>query len=116
MAGLKLTILSPNQQKLNKLRDKYPLDKFKSLERQEDELISDAVAQKQNDYKTLINDFDLKKWKDDNSIENGSSISILMEYNDKKILWLADSHPSDVVNSLTKMGFNKENKTIRIKQ
>ena len=107
-----MTILSPSQQKLNKLRDKYPLDKFNSLERQEDELISDAVAQKQNDYKTLINDFDLEKWKEDNSIENGSSISILMEYNDKKILWLADSHPSDVVNSLTKMGFNKENKIV----
>jgi|SRR5690554_283427 len=112
LAGLKLTILSPSQQKLNKLRDKYPLDKFKPLERQEDEGISDAVAQRQNDYKTLISDFDLEKWKEDNSIENGSSISILMEYNNKKILWLADSHPSDVVNSLIKMGFNKKNKII----
>lgn len=55
---------------------------------------------KQNDYKTLINDFDLEKWNEDDSIENGSSISILMEYNNKKILWLADSHPSDVVNSI----------------
>jgi len=46
LAGFKLTILSPSQEKLNKLRDKYSFDKFKSLERQEDELISDAVAQK----------------------------------------------------------------------
>jgi len=37
-----------------------------------------------NDYKTLINDFDLEIWKEDNSIENGSSISVLMEYNNKK--------------------------------
>ncbi|MFZ4105961.1 MBL fold metallo-hydrolase [Flavobacterium sp.] len=112
LAGLILTILSPSQQKLNKLRDKYPVEKFRSLEKQEDELISDAVAQKQNDYKILINDFDLEKWKEDNSIENGSSISILMEYNNKKILWLADSHPNEVVNSLTKMGFNKKNRIV----
>ncbi|WPR70323.1 hypothetical protein SLW70_10250 [Flavobacterium sp. NG2] len=110
--GLKLTILSPTQKKINDLRLKYPLESNKSLEREEDEKISDAVAPKQNDYKTLINDFNLNKWKEDDSVENGSSISVLTEYNNKKILWLADSHPTDIVNSLTKMGFSKENKIV----
>lgn len=110
--GLKLTILSPTPKKLNDLRLKYPLDSNKSLEREEDEKISEAVAPKQNDYKTFINDFDLDKWKEDDSIENGSSISVLTEYNGKKILWLADSHPTDIVNSLENLGFNQDNKIV----
>lgn len=110
--GLKLTILSPTYNKLDSLRSKYPLDSNKSLEREEDEKISEAVAPKQNDYKTLINDFNLDKWKEDDSVENGSSISVLTEYNNKKILWLADSHPTDVVKSLTKLGYNQDNKLV----
>ncbi|TDD97850.1 MBL fold metallo-hydrolase [Flavobacterium cellulosilyticum] len=108
--GLNITILSPSSQKLDKLRLKYPLDSPKSFEREEDEKISEAVTTKQNDYKTLINDFVLDKWKEDVSVENGSSISILTEFNHKKILWLADSHPSDVIKSLNKIGFNSTNK------
>lgn len=110
--GLKLTILSPTSNKLGSLRSKYPLDSNKSLEREEDEKISEAVAPKQNDYKTLLNSFDLDKWIEDDSIENGSSISVLTEYNNKKTLWLADSHPTDVVNSLTRLGFNQDNKLV----
>lgn len=112
LSGLKLTILSPSSIKLDSLRKKYPLDSRKSLEREENEMISEAVAQKKNDYKTLIDDFDLENWEEDNSIENGSSISVLTEYNNKKILWLADSHPSDIVTSLSKLGFNKKNKLV----
>jgi beta-lactamase superfamily II metal-dependent hydrolase len=110
--GLKLTILSPTQKKTDDLRLKYPLDSSKPLEREEDEKISEAVAPKQNDYKTLINDFNLDKWKEDNSVENGSSISVLAEFNNKKTLWLADSHPTDIVNSLNKLGFNHDNKIV----
>lgn len=108
--GLKLTILSPTANKLSSLRSKYPLDSNKSLEREEDEEISEAVTPKQNDYRTLINDFDLDRWKEDSSVENGSSISVLAEFNNNKILWLADSHPSDIVSSLKKLGFNQDNK------
>nr|WP_315234105.1 MBL fold metallo-hydrolase [uncultured Flavobacterium sp.] len=110
--GLKLTILSPTSNKLGSLRSKYPLNSNKSLEREEDEKISEAVAPKQNDYKTLINNFDLDKWKEDNSVENGSSISVLAEFNNNKILWLADSHPTDIVNSLENLGFNQDNKVV----
>lgn len=108
--GLKLTILSPTVDKLDSLRSKYSLDLNKSLEREEDAGISEAVTSKQNDYKTLINNFELAKWKEDNSVENGSSISVLAEFKNNKILWLADSHPSDIVTSLNKMGFNQDNK------
>lgn len=110
--GLKLSILSPTSNKLDRLRSKYPLYSNKLLEREEDEKISEAVAPKQDDYKTLIDDFNFDKWKEDDSVENGSSISVLTEYNNKKILWLADSHPTDIVNSLEKLGFNQDNKIV----
>ena len=110
LAGFKLTFLSPNQKKLNKLRKKYSSTKFKTLEREEDESISDAVSQKGNDYNVLLKDFDLDNWSEDSSIENGSSISLLTEFENKRILWLSDSHPTDIVKSLKKLGFDKKNK------
>lgn len=110
IAGLKLIFLSPSQKKINRLRKKYSLDKLKPLERQEDEIVSEAVSQKENDYKTPIKDFDLNNFKEDKSIENGSSISFISEFKNKKNLWLADSHPSDIAKSLKKLGYSKNNK------
>jgi beta-lactamase superfamily II metal-dependent hydrolase len=110
LAGFKLTFLSPNQKKLNKLRKKYSSTKFKTLEREEDESISVAVSQKGNDYNVLLKDFNLDNWSEDSSIENGSSISLLTEFENKKILWLADSHPTVIVKSLKKLGYNNDNK------
>lgn len=110
IAGFKLTFLSPSQNKLNKLRKKYSTNKFKILEREEDESISDAVSGKGNDYKILFKDFNLDSWYEDSSIENGSSISLFTEFENNKILWLADSHPTDVVNSLKKLGYSNNKK------
>lgn len=107
--GLTLTILSPTTNKLQTLRAKYHLAS-KSFEKEEDIEISEAVTPKQNDYKSLINNFNLDGWIEDDSVENGSSISVLAEFKNKKILWLADSHPSDVVISLKELGFNNHNK------
>lgn len=110
LAGLKLIFLSPSQKKINKLRKKYSSVEFKALEREEDESVSDAVSQKGNDYNISLKDFNLDSWSEDSSIENGSSISLLTEFENKKILWLADSHPTDVVKSLKKIGYNYNNK------
>ena len=110
LEGFKLTFLSPSQKKLNKLRKKYSSVKFNTLEREEDESISDAVSREGNDYKIPLKDFNLDSWTEDGSIENGSSISLLTEFENKKILWLADSHPTDVVKSLKKLGYDNENK------
>jgi len=108
--GLKLDILSPSSGKLKSLRNKYESDPELSLERQEGEKISGAKSIIHDDYHIKLKDFDLSKWKEDTSIENGSSISILTEYNDIRILWLADSHPSDIVISLQRLGYSKSNK------
>jgi len=110
--GMKLFILSPSSRKLKKLREKYERNLALPLEKQENEAISIAKAVVQDDYHIKLKDFDLSKWKEDKSIENGSSISILTEYNDIRVLWLADSHPSDIVNSLRRLGFNEDNKIV----
>ncbi len=49
------------------------------------------------------------KFQEDNSAANGSSIAFMMEYEDKNFLFLADSHPSVVIEGLNKFGYNKDN-------
>lgn len=107
--GMKLTVLSPSVEKLNNLREKYPLGSINELEKSEITLISEAKAPKLNDYKIKLIDFNIENFTEDKSIENGSSISIVTEYKNKKILLLADSHPSDIITSLQKLGYSKEN-------
>ncbi|MFC0777674.1 MBL fold metallo-hydrolase [Flavobacterium sp. HJSW_4] len=107
--GLKLTILSPSIQKLNRLRKKYPLNKTNYLERSELTSISEAKTLKNNDYTVKTSEFELENFSEDKSIENGSSIAVMTEFYKNKIIWLADSHPSDVIKTLKRMGFSKNN-------
>lgn len=71
---------------------------------------SKQKSSKENDYRIKIEDFDLSKFKEDSSEENGSSIAFLLQLRDKKIMFLSDSHPSIIVNSLKQLGFSKTNK------
>ncbi|MFT2010635.1 MBL fold metallo-hydrolase [Pontibacter sp. 13R65] len=103
--GLKMTILTPASNELNRLREKYPVTDLRMLEREELDVVSEAKAAKGNDYHIQIGDFDLDHWSEDNSVENGSSISILTEFNGKRTLWLADSHPTDIAISLKALGY-----------
>lgn len=108
--GMKIQILSPSPENLEKLRKKYIANKLLPLELSESESISEPTKATSYDYMTKIEDFNLSFWKEDDSIENGSSISVLTELDGKRILWLADSHPTDVVNALRSMGFSTTNK------
>lgn len=111
LGDLKISILSPTKRKLASLRKKYK-SKYTFLESIEGESISEAVSVRDFDYVTKVEDFNLEEWKEDRSVENGSSITILTEYRNKKVLWLADSHPSDIVKSLKNLGYSKENKVV----
>lgn len=110
--GLQIIILSPDLCKLQNLRNKYPLESQKPLERNEFDSISEAKSPHQSDYHIAIKGFNLGMWQEDISVENGSSISLLTEYQDKRILWLADAHPSCIVNSLKNIGYSKYNPLI----
>lgn len=104
--GLKITLLSPSQEKLAALRTKYPLESDNEFEKEEDENTSEAVTG-QNDYNKSFEDFDFKLWREDLSIENGSSISFITEFENSRILWLADSHPSDILHALKRLGITE---------
>lgn len=108
--GMKIHILSPTTTILSELRDKYKTEiPFQSNEIDE---ISTAKAIFQNDYDKKIEEFNLDKFFEDISLENRSSISVLFEYQNRTILWLADSHPSVVSASLIRKGYSKNNPLI----
>jgi beta-lactamase superfamily II metal-dependent hydrolase len=107
--GMMLTVLSPNPQKLEQLRKKYGADSKNPLEEIEGASISEAKAPPPYDYHIPLTSFDLTKWEEDKSIENGSSIAVLTEFHNKKVLWLADAHPSIIAKSLQQLGFTKSN-------
>ncbi len=107
--GLEITVLSPSKEKLNELRTKYK-DEDVQLERIENESISIPISVSNNDYLKSIDSFDLNKWTEDKSVENGSSISVITEFQGKRVLWLADAHPSDIVSSLKELGYSASNK------
>lgn len=109
--GMEICILSPDVFNLNKLADKYSNPKI-AIEKIEDEKISIAVGSKNRDYYVRAEDFDFKEWKEDANIENGSSIVVLTKFQEKKILWLADSFPSVVIRNLEKLGYSKTNQLI----
>lgn len=108
--GMKITFLSPSKNKLFALRKKYSVSKMQPFELLEEETISEAVGVIEDDYHIRLEDFDLDIWNEDDSVENGSSISFITKYKGKNILWLADAHPSDVSNSLLNLGYSKTNK------
>ena len=103
--GLKVKILSPNMDKLNKLREKYsnnrPLCKS---ETDEASVEAGCVA---DDYSIPLDRFKIDVFQEDTSIENASSIAAILEFKGKRILWLSDSVPSVVVNSLSKLGYSE---------
>lgn len=94
------------------LREKYPFGSKNPLERIEDDTISKAKGKVQNDYHFQLEEFNLDNWQEDLSIENGSSISLLLELGNKKTLWLADAFPSVVSRSLRTLGYSQENPII----
>lgn len=104
--GLRLTILSPDGPALVNLRKKYPAGKRNSFERNEDVSINQTKAATSFDYKLPLDAFRSFVPKKDNSIENGSSISFIAEYNGRRILWLADSFPSIIIRSLERLGYS----------
>ena len=105
--GLKIHILSPSSKTLNELRNKYK--NGKAFERCEIDYISSAKSATKYDYIFPLESFDIDYFEEDDSIENGSSISALFEYQDKKILWLADSFPSIIEDSLSRIGYSIDN-------
>jgi len=101
--GLKFKFLSPNTEKLYNL--------LKLYEKQKDYFTNGDEYDFQTSLKDFIDeesqpDF---KFKEDNTVANGSSIAFIMEYEGKNFLFLADAHPSVVIEGLNGFDYNKNN-------
>jgi len=96
---IKFKILSPSPDKLKLLLGKWEKEKPESL---------DTSADK-NDYELTLTEHIAKdKFREDTAIHNGSSIAFIITFEKKNFVFLADAHPSVVVNSLKEFGYSKE--------
>lgn len=68
------------------------------------------ISAQENDYKYSIEELAQRKFFEDTRLENKVSISFIFEHNFKKILFLSDSHPTTIIDSLKNMGYSKDNK------
>ena len=93
--NFKITILSPR---------KKALDSFDEWIEPELGLLS-----RTSDWNVPISKLATYRDKNDTSHTNASSISFILEYNDKNYLFLADAIASDIVESLIDIGNNKDN-------
>jgi beta-lactamase superfamily II metal-dependent hydrolase len=110
--GMKLTLLSPDEDKLNKMAlkwekdvDKYGLDPgdlegaWEQLLEKKRYLPDDGLLGGVGE----INDTIARQLKTDPSAANGASISFLAEFEGKSCLFLADAHAGMVADSIKKL-------------
>jgi len=91
----KITVVSPNQDSLESFRG-YLKEEF---------LISES-----DDRKKKIEVLQIRDFKENTAIANGSSIAFVFEYGSKSILFTGDSFPSIVLEGLEKMDFINKSK------
>lgn len=108
--GLKLKMVSPTLEILDKLELHWTAE---GIKKEEDKQRS--VKEKVTRTKRKFVEFDeviksahkIKSWQED--LVNASSIAFIAEFQNKKVLFLGDSHPEIIVNSLEGMGYSEEN-------
>ena len=98
--GAKLTILSPDEAGLRRLNENWQME----------ETGITLLAAGHDDFSNPIGELATKKFSEDDSIPNGSSIAFLFQGNGKKLLMLGDAHPSVVEASLRMLGYSESKK------
>jgi len=97
---VEITLLSPNEDKLQKLYKEYKKELSKS-----------KTSAKCSDYRYTIEELAKRKHKEDDSVANGSSIAFLLTYQKNfNFLLLADAHIDVIVNSLMNLEHSKNNR------
>lgn len=97
---LKFTILSPNEEKLRKLLCIWPTENC-----------SATTSSAKTDYSlTLKEILASDHFIPDTSQANGSSIAFILEADDKKLLFLGDSHDDILIQELSLLGYSADNK------
>ncbi|KAA5542948.1 ComEC/Rec2 family competence protein [Adhaeribacter rhizoryzae] len=97
--NLKFTILSPDLDRLTN-------SKIAWQEKESDKLLGAGLS----DYNNTIESLLKLPYEEDTDVWNGGSIAFLLEQNEKKILFLADSFPSVIIDALRQIGYSDTNK------
>ena len=97
---LKITVLSPDYQSLEKLHKHWPVASA----------VATPVSSSATDYARSIEELNaLPECSEDQAVCNGSSIAILLETTTANLLFLGDAHPSVVAASLKSLGYSAVN-------
>jgi beta-lactamase superfamily II metal-dependent hydrolase len=97
--GLQLTLLSPTVEKIA-AADRAWIEKEKKK--------PVKVVRSQADHHKKIEDFEESDFAENVDVVNGSSITFILKFKGIAGLLLADSHPTDVVNSLRKLNYSQK--------
>jgi beta-lactamase superfamily II metal-dependent hydrolase len=100
IGNARILILSPNEESLKKLNDKWEVEK---------EGVT-PLRPRGNDNKMTIKELAERKFEEDSSVPNGSSIAFLLEVGGRSFLLLADAHPSVIETALRELGYSEDNK------
>lgn len=96
--GLQLTLLSPTTDKIAAAdRDWIEKERKKPVK----------ISNSKGDHHKKIEDFEEQNFEENVDVANGSSITFILKFKDITGLFLADGHPSDVVNSLKKLKYTQ---------
>lgn len=96
--GMVVTVLSPQRRDLT---DEAPYA--------EDEAVDIQLAPRISDYQLKVADFDLPKFAEDRKEEHLSCVALLLDFEGKRFLWMADALPSVVCETLREMGYSETN-------
>jgi len=95
--GATFRMLSPNEKKLRALLNKWEKEAPSSL-------TSDS-----NDHSLSLEELSKDmSFSQDKDRHNGSSISFILDYGETSLVFLADSHPSVIIESLRAMGYSAD--------
>lgn len=108
--GLKLTILSPTAERLREMAKKWRSELHeKGLEPGDTEAVLEVLADRGTAYRPdalgavdpqIMSE---KPFKEDTAEPNGSSIAVLAEYQDKRVLLTGDAFPAVLVDSISRL-------------
>jgi beta-lactamase superfamily II metal-dependent hydrolase len=96
---IRFILLSPNNQKLDKLFTKYKR-----------EIKNYQTSALSNDYDISIEELSQRAFKKDTSLPNGASIAFIMEYKELKFMFLGDAHIDLIIDRLKELGYSSKNR------
>lgn len=102
--GLSITVLSPNEEGLQKLHKHWETETDKKTK----------MSEEHDDFNISISELAKRKFNEDKAIPNGSSIALLVEKDNKSVLLLGDAHPSVIAESLERSGLASDENKLRV--